>query len=88
MKTVLFYFSKGARTRVKIIKIIDSLNKRNKPVFLNTLSKKLKISHVAVKKHVDLLRELSYIKEINPKGKPIYLRVTQKGKDVAKEFEK
>jgi len=86
MKTVLFYFSKGAKIRVKIIKLIEDYNKKNKPIFLNFLSKKLGLSHVAIKKHLDLLEEYGYVKITNPKGKPLFLELTGKGKDVAKEF--
>ncbi len=86
MKTVLFYFSKGAKIRVKIIKLIESHNQKNKPIFLNLLAEKLGISHVAIKKHLDLLEEYSYVKITNPRGKPLFLKLTNKGKEVANEF--
>lgn len=86
MKTVLFYFSKGARLRVKIIKLIEAHNRKNTPIFLNVLAKKLRISHVAMKKHLDLLVEHGYVKPINPAGKPTYLELTKKGREIVEEF--
>ncbi|MBI2676220.1 MAG: helix-turn-helix transcriptional regulator [Candidatus Aenigmarchaeota archaeon] len=86
MKTVLFYFSKGAKTRARIVKLIESHNKRNKPIFLNSLARKLEMSHVAMKKHIALLEEYGYVKITNPDGKPLFLELTNRGKEVAKEF--
>lgn len=86
MKTVLFYFSKGAKIRVRIITLVEAYNRKNKPIFLNIIAKKLRMSHVATKKHLELLVEYGYIKFLNPKGKPIYLELTMKGKEIAKEF--
>ncbi len=86
MKSVLFYWSKGAEIRRKIILLIDNLNKEQKACFLNIIADKLKISHVGIKKHIDLLIEEKYIEQINPKGKPIFLQLSKKGKDLVKEF--
>jgi DNA-binding transcriptional ArsR family regulator len=85
-KSILFYWSKGAETRIKILSEIYKCNKKNKACYLNSLSEKLGLSHVAVKKHLDLVLEEKYIKEINPEGKPVYLKLTDKGMDVLKEF--
>lgn len=87
MKTVLFYFSKGSKIRVRILQLIQNYNIKNKPIFLNIIAKKLKISHVATKKHIDILEEYSYVKALNPNGKPLFLTLTKKGKDIIKEFE-
>ncbi len=87
-KSILFYWSKGADTRVKLINELSRCNKNNKACYLNLLAEKLKLSHVAVKKHLDLLVEQNYIKEINPEGKPVYLELTEKGLNVLKEFKK
>jgi len=86
MKAVLFYFSKGAQIRVRIIKLIGLHNQKNKPIFLNMLARKLRMSHVAMKKHIELLMEYGYIKTVNPDGKPVYLKLTKKGKEIATEF--
>lgn len=85
-KTILFYWSKGSDTRRNIIKFIDECEKKNKPCFMNIIAKKLNLTHVAVKKHIDLLTEEKYIKPINPSGKPIYLKLTNSGKEVVKEI--
>lgn len=87
-KTILFYWSKGAGTRRKIIRFIYKCEKKNKPCFLNKVAKKLDLTHVAVKKHLDLLIEEKYIKRINPSGKPIYLELTDSGKEIIRELSK
>ncbi len=87
-KTILFYWSKGADIRRKILNIIRQANQKNRPVFLNSLAKTLDLSHVAVKKHVDLMVEEGFLEEINPGGKPIYLRLSKDGVAVLTEFSK
>jgi len=87
-KSILFYWSKGAGMRREIIKIVGRCKNNNKPCFLNLIARKLKMSHVAVKKHLDLLIGEGYIKQINPNGKPVYLQLRKKGKDVLEEFTK
>ncbi len=86
MKSILFYWSRGAEVRRKIVKLAAECEDRSKPCFINSIAKKIKLSHVAVKKHVDLLIEEGYLKEINPLGKPVFLTLTSSGKDAAKEF--
>ena len=86
MKTILFYWSKGADIRRKILKIIADCESRNEPCYLNVLAEKFGLSHVAIRKHLDLLREEGYVKILNPEGKPNYLALTKKGVDVLKEF--
>jgi len=86
MRTILFYWSKGADTRVKIIKLIANSEKKNAPCYLNIIADKMGLSHVAIKKHVDLLIDEGYINILNPDGKPNYLALTEKGLDILKEF--
>ena len=81
-RSVLFYWSKGADTRRRILSVAKELNDEERPCFLNVLSEKLELSHVALKKHVDLLIDEKYMKPLNPHGKPIYLEVTNKGREV------
>ena len=88
MKSILFYWSKGAEMRVRILFEINKSNNSNKPCYLNLLSKKIGLTHAAVKKHLDLLVEENYVKEINPKGKPVYLELSKKGLEVLNEFNK
>ena len=85
-RSILFYWSKGSGTRRSILSIIDELSKANKPCFLNIIAKKMKTSHVGIKKHVDLLIEEKYIEPINPDGKPVYLKLTKTGNEVINEL--
>lgn len=87
-KTVLFYWSKGAKTRIKILNIAQQCSKKRQPCFLNQIAEAMKISHAGIKKHVDLLTEEGYLKQINPQGNPVYLEITQKAVSILKEFKK
>lgn len=86
-RSVLFYWSKGAHTRRRILTLTRKLNDEDKPCFLNALSEEMELSHVALKKHVELLIDEKYIKQINPNGKPIYLQLTGKGRELLKEID-
>lgn len=86
MKTILFYWSKGAEVRRQILRVIVDYEKKGKPCYLNVIAERLKLSHVAIKKHLDLLREEGYIKTLNPNGKPNYLILTKKGTEALQEF--
>ncbi|VVC01450.1 Uncharacterised protein [uncultured archaeon] len=86
MKTILFYWSRGAETRVRLLKLIEKTEKKGGACYLNTLARQLRLSHVAIKKHLDLLVEGKYVRILNPKGKPHYLALTEEGKRTAKEF--
>lgn len=86
MKSVLFYWGKGSDTRVRLVVEVAHCEQNGQPCFLNQLAEALKLSHVAVKKHLDLLQEEGYVKELNPGGKPTYLVLSEKGKRVVEEF--
>lgn len=86
MKTILFYWSRGAETRRGIVRLMAECEKRKKPCYLSVLAEKLKVSHVAAKKHVDLLIDEKYVKIMNPGGKPAFLALTDKGKEVFREI--
>lgn len=88
MKSVLFYWGKGAETRVSIIKIIGECNQKKLPCYLNQIAQKMNLSHVAIMKQLNLLLEEGYIREVNPDGKPIYLELTENGKKILQEFTK
>lgn len=85
-KTILFYWSKGAETRRNIVRFIYQRQEKNEPCFLNLLAKEFNLSHVAIKKHLDLLIEENFVEAINPSGKPVYLKLTPSGKKVIKEL--
>ncbi len=86
MKSILFYWGKGAETRVGIIKTVGHCNEFSEPCFLNQIAQILNLSHVAIMKHVSLLIDEGYIRELNPNGKPVYLELTENGKKIFKEF--
>lgn len=87
-KSILFYWSKGSGTRRKIIKFVHDCEKKGKPCFLNAIAEKFSLTHVAVKKHIDLLIEEKYIFQINPSGKPVYLKLTGSGEEIVEELGK
>lgn len=87
-ESILFYWSKGAETRRKIIWYMHRCEKRDDPCFINKIADELDLSHVAIKKHIDLLVEEDYIKQMNPSGKPIYLKLTEDGKAVVEEMDR
>jgi predicted transcriptional regulator len=86
MKTILFYWSRGADTRVRILKEIGRCSAKGEGCYLNTLATSLKLSHVGIKKHVDLMVDEGYIRLVNPGGKPVFLELTHKGLEVLDEF--
>ncbi|MBI2079761.1 hypothetical protein HYT84_03280 [Candidatus Micrarchaeota archaeon] len=88
MKTILFYWGKGSDTRVKIIHLIADSERLSEPCYINIIAEKFKVSHVAIKKHIDLLIDEGYLSIINPDGKPHYLILTEKGIEILKEFSK
>ena len=88
MKAILFYWSRGAKVRRKIIKIIRKCEEKNEPCFLNKIASKVGLTHVTVKTHLDLLIEEGYVEIINPKGKPHYLKLARKGKNIYRELMK
>ncbi len=85
-ESILFYWSKGSETRRKMVRRVFEEEAKGRPVFLNSLAKDLGISHVAARKHVELLIEEGYLEKINPGGRPVYLRLSKKGERVAKEL--
>ena len=88
MKSVLFYWGKGSEVRVHIIQIVGACNEKKEACYLNQIAEKLGLSHVAVKRHLDLLVEEGYVRETNPGGKPVYLELTSTGRKVEEEFKK
>ena len=86
MKTILFYWSKGADTRRQIIRLIAECERESKPCYLNIIADKLAITRAAVKPHLEILTKYGYIQALNPGGKPNYLVLTPQGIEVLKEF--
>lgn len=88
MKTILFYWGKGAVTRIKMIKFIAECEREGSPCYINLIAERFGISRVALKKHFDVLLKFGYVKIINPGGKPNYIALTKEGIEVLKEFSK
>ena len=86
MKTIIFYWSKGAITRIKIVKFIAGCERESKPCYLNLIADELSLSRAALKKHIDILLKYGYIQVLNPGGKPNYLALTHSGLEVLQEF--
>ena len=87
-RAILFYWSKGADMRVKLLNEIARCNAKKMPCYINTLAEKFGVSHVAVRKHVELMLEGGFVRELNPEGKPVYLELTKEGENVLAEFRK
>ncbi len=85
-RSILFYWSRGAEVRRDVIQYIGDCNLKGEPCFVNLIAKKFNLSHVAVKKHTDILTSEGYIRSMNPEGKPLYLELTETGRDMYKEF--
>ncbi|MFH0874975.1 MAG: hypothetical protein V1859_03495 [archaeon] len=86
MDAIVFQHSKGAHTRRKII---QALYKQERENFLHcaaTLCGDFEISNAAIKKHIDYLSLEGYVEKINPEGKPIFLKLSEKGNVAAKKY--
>lgn len=86
MKSILFYWSKGSTTRVKILQSVDDCDKNGQSCFASKIAERLGISHVAVRKHKNILVQNGYLRILNSHGRPEYLTLTEKGKSVLEEF--
>lgn len=86
-ETVLFFLSDGGDTRLKILELVEEAEENKEGMYLNKLSDELEISHVAARKHLQILLEEEYLKYKNPDGKPKYLELTEDGYRVLRESE-
>lgn len=84
-ETVLFYLSDGGDTRLEILELVEEAEKNQEGMYLNKLSDKLEMSHVAARKHLQLLIEEEYLEHRNPEGKPKYLELTTDGYRILSE---
>ena len=82
----MFFWSRGADVRRRILKIVGERERDHQPCYLSYLAGQLGISHVAAKKHVDLLAEQRYLRVLNPNGKPLYLGLGDDGKKTFDEL--
>lgn len=84
-ETVLFYLSDGGDTRLEILELVEEAEKNQEGMYLNKLSDKLEMSHVAARKHLQLLIDEKYLQYKNPEGKPKYLELTTDGYRILSE---
>lgn len=71
---------------MRILKEIGRCSAKGEGCYLNIIATSMKLSHVGIKKHLDLLIDEGYVRVMNPGGKPIFLELTHKGLDVLGEF--
>lgn len=87
---MLFIWSKGAKTRRKVLKIIADANESDNPIYISEITKNFnynaihkqganQITSSTVRKHVKTLLENNIINPINKGGKPEYLQLTREG---------
>ena len=86
MESVIFLHSKGADKRRDILKILYYQSQNKEMHCITCLAKKFKVSKVTMKETIDGLIKLMYIEKINPLGKPIFLKLTEKGLVTAKKY--
>lgn len=85
-ETVLFYLSEGGDTRLQILKLVKEAEKAQEGIYLNKLADELGMTHVAARKHLQLLLEEDYLRYKNPGGKPKYLELMTDGNRVLNEI--
>lgn len=85
-ETVLFFLSEGGDVRCTIVRLVKEANDAQEGIYLNVLAEELGMSHVAARKHVQLLLEEGYLAYKNPDGNPKYLELTEKGEDIYAEI--
>ncbi len=85
-RRIFFNWGRGATTNVGILDLVDNCAKNKEPCYINILADSIGLSHVAIKKKVDIFIEQGYIEIINPNGKPHYLLLTDKGKELLNEL--
>ena len=86
MDIILFKLTKGADTRKEIIK---RLKRQEEDVYrhcLLSLAMDMRTSEAGIKKHIDLLTSKGYIQRVEKNKKPIFLQLTNKGRDAAIKF--
>lgn len=82
--SIFFEFSKGAATRRQILSVLGDNNCQMH--YLESMASEFPISKVALKAHIDKMIYHGYIEQINPGSKPVFLRLSRKGKDVASHY--
>lgn len=86
-EAVLFYLSPAGEKRLTILRLVNEAEDEQEGMYLNKIADELDISHVAARKHLELLLEGDYLRYKNPDGKPKYLEMTTDGYRVLSETE-
>lgn len=85
--SLLFIWSKGAKTRRKILRIISTQQNKGNPIYTSAITKiynesvdtEESVTISSIRKHVKLLKEYKIIQAINDGGRPEYLELTKNG---------
>ncbi|MDY6778707.1 MAG: winged helix-turn-helix domain-containing protein [Candidatus Nanohaloarchaea archaeon] len=84
-ETVLFYLSEAGDKRLKMLQLVSEAEEEQEGMYLTKMAEEIGISHVAARKHLQLLLEEGYLRYKNPDGKPKFLEMTDKGRSVLED---
>jgi predicted transcriptional regulator len=91
---MLFIWTKGAKIRREIIKVINVSQKNNESIFLSKITNEINnffqektITISVVRFHLKSLIKYGLVQEINKGGRPEYLKLTKEGLDVNERIE-
>ncbi|OLS26384.1 MAG: hypothetical protein HeimC3_09340 [Candidatus Heimdallarchaeota archaeon LC_3] len=86
--SLLFIWTKGAKIRREIVKIVFSYQEKNEAIFLSKITNDLiekytekKVTISLVRFHLKSLEKYNLIESINKGGRPEYLSLTREGLD-------
>ncbi|MHA2105308.1 MAG: hypothetical protein ACW981_17910 [Candidatus Hodarchaeales archaeon] len=86
--SMLFIWTKGAKIRREIIRVVYGLQKKNESIFLSKITEEINeifqektITISVVRFHLKSLIKYGLIQEINKGGRPEYLKLSQEGLD-------
>ncbi len=84
-ETVLFYLLEAGDKRLKMLRLVTEAEEEQEGMYLTKLAENLDISHVAARKHLQLLLDEGYLQYKNPDGKPKFLELTEEGHDILED---
>lgn len=84
-ETVLFYLSEAGDKRLKMLQLVAEAEEEKEGMYLTKMAEEIGISHVAARKHLQLLLDENYLQYKNPDGKPKFLELTEKGRGVLED---
>jgi repressor of nif and glnA expression len=90
---MLFIWTKGAKIRREIIKLMNFLEGNEESIFLSKITEEINkffqektITISVVRFHLKSLIKYGLVQEINKGGKPEYLKLTQEGLDACERL--